>query len=80
MLTDKFYVTSGNQALINSDWLPQANSDCNSCLLINKNEPVIIGNLYKQLHEESAFICEKLPLIVMTLGSKPPTFKQFQLF
>ena len=46
MLTEKFYTTSGNQALINSDrQLPEAKSDCNALLLINKNEPVIMGNL-----------------------------------
>lgn len=54
MLTDKFYTTSGNQALINSDrQLPEANSDCNSFLLINKNEPVITGNVCMQLYEQN---------------------------
>ncbi len=50
MLTDEFYMTSGDQALINSDrQLPEASSDCNSFLLINKNEPVIMGNSHMQL-------------------------------
>ncbi len=47
-------MTSGKQALINSDrQLPEANPDCNFFLLINKNEPVIMGNLCMQLHKEN---------------------------